>query len=166
MCGRSFYVNSRNKKIGMSRVRAKLWNVLTRVVSSYYRAFYKMDIGKNVVIARTAQLDTNINPKGIHIGDNTWILANAEILAHDYCQGNNGRGKRFDTFIGKNCVIGINSIVLPGVTIGNHCVIGAGSIVTKDIPDHSLAVGNPAKVIKNGIEVSDRGQIINKGIGA
>ena len=148
----------------MSRIRAELWNALTKAVSGYYRTFYKMDIGRNVVIARTAQLDTNINPKGIHIGDNTWVLANAEILAHDYCQGSNGRGKRFDTFIGKNCVIGINSIIFPGVKIGNHCVIGAGSIVTKDIPDHSLAVGNPAKVIRTGVEVSDRGQIINKGI--
>ena len=39
-------------------------------------------------------------------------------------------------------------IVLPGVTIGDGCVIGAGAVVTKDIPDNSLAVGNPAKVIK------------------
>ncbi len=39
-------------------------------------------------------------------------------------------------------------IVLPGVTIGNGCVIGAGSVVTKDIPDNSLAVGNPCRVIR------------------
>lgn len=150
----------------MSRIRAELWNVLTKAVSGYYRTFYKMDIGRNVVIARSVQLDTNINPKGIHIGDNTWVLANSEILAHDYCQGSNGRGKLYDTFIGKNCVIGINSIILPGVTIGDHCVIGAGAVVTRNIPDHSLAVGNPAKVIRTDIIVSDKGQIINKGIKA
>ena len=51
-------------------------------------------------------------------------------------------------FIGDDCWIGGNSIVCPGVKIGNGCVIGAGSIVTKDIPDNSLAVGNPAKVIR------------------
>ncbi|MBO4601742.1 MAG: sugar O-acetyltransferase, partial [Salinivirgaceae bacterium] len=39
--------------------------------------------------------------------------------------------------------------VCPGVTIGNRCIIGAGSVVTKDIPDDCLAVGNPAKVIRN-----------------
>lgn len=44
--------------------------------------------------------------------------------------------------------IGANSVVAAGVTIGKHCVIGAGSVVTKDIPDFSVAVGNPAKVIK------------------
>ena len=37
---------------------------------------------------------------------------------------------------------------MPGVTIGNNVVIGAGSVVTKNIPDDSVAVGNPAKVIK------------------
>jgi maltose O-acetyltransferase len=50
--------------------------------------------------------------------------------------------------IGNDCWIGGNSVICPGVTIGNCCVIGAGSVVTKNIPDNSLAVGNPAKVIR------------------
>ena len=50
--------------------------------------------------------------------------------------------------IGDDCWIGGNAIICPGVTIGNGCVIGAGAVVTKDIPDYSMAVGNPAKVIK------------------
>jgi maltose O-acetyltransferase len=50
--------------------------------------------------------------------------------------------------IGDDCWIGGNAVICPGVTIGKGCVIGAGSVVTKDIPDHSLAVGNPAKVIR------------------
>lgn len=44
--------------------------------------------------------------------------------------------------------IGANAVIAAGVTIGKHCVIGAGSVVTKDVPDYSVAVGNPAKVIK------------------
>ena len=44
--------------------------------------------------------------------------------------------------------IGVNVVVLAGVTIGKHCVIAAGSIVTKDIPSYSVAVGNPARVLK------------------
>jgi acetyltransferase-like isoleucine patch superfamily enzyme len=44
--------------------------------------------------------------------------------------------------------IGIGSIILPGVTIGQGSIIGAGSVVTKNIPDNCLAVGVPAKVIK------------------
>jgi len=50
--------------------------------------------------------------------------------------------------IGNNVLIGNGTIILKGVNIGNDVVIGAGSVVTKDIPSNSLAVGNPAKVVK------------------
>ena len=50
--------------------------------------------------------------------------------------------------IGHNVWIGGNVVILPGVTIGDGSVVGAGSIVTRDIPPHSLAVGNPCRVIR------------------
>lgn len=50
--------------------------------------------------------------------------------------------------IGKGCWLAEKVCVMPGVTIGDFCVIGAASVVTKDIPPYSIAVGNPAKVIK------------------
>lgn len=50
-------------------------------------------------------------------------------------------------------MIGIRSIILPGVRIGNHVAIGAGSVVVKDIPDHCIAAGNPAKIIKTDITI-------------
>ena len=50
--------------------------------------------------------------------------------------------------IGAGSWLGYGAQVMPGVNIGKHCVIGAGSIVTTDIPDYSVAVGIPAKVIK------------------
>jgi acetyltransferase-like isoleucine patch superfamily enzyme len=50
--------------------------------------------------------------------------------------------------IGNDCWIGGNVVVLPGVNIGKGCTIGSGSVVTKDIPDWSVAVGSPARVIK------------------
>jgi len=50
--------------------------------------------------------------------------------------------------IGKGCILGANVIVLPGVTIGEHCMIGGNAVVTKDIPPYSLAVGNPARVVR------------------
>lgn len=45
--------------------------------------------------------------------------------------------------------IGANSVITAGVTLGKHSIIGAGSVVTKDIPEYSVAVGNPAKVVKH-----------------
>ncbi len=50
--------------------------------------------------------------------------------------------------IANNCWIGAGAIICPGVTIGENSVIGAGSVVTKDIPAHSVAVGNPCRVLR------------------
>jgi acetyltransferase-like isoleucine patch superfamily enzyme len=50
--------------------------------------------------------------------------------------------------IGRNSWLGQNAVVLPGVTIGEHCVIGANSVVNRSIPDFSIAVGTPARVVK------------------
>lgn len=50
--------------------------------------------------------------------------------------------------IGDNCWLAGNVTVCGGVTIGAGCVIGAGSVVTRDIPPHSLAAGNPCRVIR------------------
>lgn len=54
--------------------------------------------------------------------------------------------------IGENVWIGMNSRICKGVTIGDNCVIGANSVVTKDIPANSVAVGNPARVVKSDID--------------
>ena len=50
--------------------------------------------------------------------------------------------------IGDNVTLGVNVTIIGGVTIGNNVTIGAGSVVVKDIPDNSIAVGNPARVIR------------------
>ncbi|KAK5631773.1 hypothetical protein RRF57_007487 [Xylaria bambusicola] len=57
--------------------------------------------------------------------------------------------------IGDDCWIGGNTTIMPGVTIGKGCTIGAGSIVTKDIPDFSVAIGTPARVVKKVTPVPD-----------
>lgn len=53
-----------------------------------------------------------------------------------------------DVTIGERAWLGWGSVVLPGVRIGTHAVLGANSVATADIPDHAVAVGNPAKVIR------------------
>lgn len=136
-------------------MRKRLWKMVTNIYPKYLRYCYKMNIGSNCVISWKSHLDKSINPKGIHIGDNTWILSGAMVLSHDYC-----RGLKIDTHIGNNCVIGIRAIILPGVIIGDHVLIGAGSVVTKDIPSNSIAVGVPARVVKKNIVISDKGQLI------
>ena len=58
--------------------------------------------------------------------------------------------------VGDSVYIGNNALLLPGVTIGNNVIIGAGAVVTRDIPDNSVAVGVPAKVIKTADEYFEK----------
>ena len=58
--------------------------------------------------------------------------------------------------VGDNVWIGGNTVILPGVTVGSNVVIGAGSVVSKDIPDNTIAAGNPCKVIR---EITDEDRI-------
>ena len=119
---------------------------------------YGMDIGENVTISRNAILDRSKNPKGIHIGDNSMLTGFVTMLAHDH-----SRNMMTDTYLGKNCFVGGNAFIMPGVKIGDHVVIGSCSVVTKDVPSHSMVVGNPARIIRTGVILNDKCQIIDFG---
>lgn len=117
-----------------------------------------MDIGKHTTVARNADMDA-VNPRGTHIGEYSRVSVWAMVLSHDYFRGKN----KVDTYIGHHTVIGGRAIILPGLHIGNHVFVAAGSVVTKDVPDHCMVAGNPAKIIKEGIQLNDRWQIIDFG---
>ena len=104
-----------------------------------------MDIGKNVQISWKAHLDKSINPRGIHIGDESQVLNGAMILSHDAC-----RRLKTDTYIGKNCVIGARSIILPGVTVGDSSIVAAGAVVSKNTPPKLCGCGESSKDSKTG----------------
>jgi acetyltransferase-like isoleucine patch superfamily enzyme len=114
-----------------------------------------MDIGNNVNISRRAILDKSVNPRGIHIGDDTLISGEVIILSHDFC-----RNLITDTYIGKKCFIGCGAIILPGVRIADEVVVAAGAVVTKDIPSNCIVAGNPARIIKENINTAIHGKII------
>ena len=91
----------------------------------------------------------------IEIGDNSLIGANVKIVDNDFhpidadarLNGDNSRVKKAPIVIGKNCFIGMNSIILKGTVLGDNCVVGAGSIVHGTFKNGSVIAGNPAKVI-------------------
>jgi acetyltransferase EpsM len=82
--------------------------------------------------------------RGVTIGHHTRIGDYATIQPGVNIAGN--------CHIGSQTYIGIGATVVDGIQVGAHSVIGAGSVVTKDVPDHVLVVGVPAKVVKEGIE--------------
>ena len=144
------------KFINLSFWRRRLFALTTKIYPAILRKVYGMDIGKNCVISRKARLDRAVNPKGVHIGDGTWILAGAGVLSHDAC-----RSLKTDTYVGNNCVIGIRSLILPGVKVGDSTVVAACSVVTTP-PPHCIVAGNLAKVIKTGVVVRN-GKIVEPG---
>lgn len=85
----------------------------------------------------------------VKIGNDVKIANNVVIIDHDHDYRNNNVGYvTAPVRIGNKVWIGANAVILKGVTIGDHSVIAAGSIVNHDIPDHCVAAGIPAKVIK------------------
>jgi len=91
------------------------------------------------------------------IGAFTYINAKNGVIIEDYVQIgshcsiysvstiDNKEGK---VILKKNCRIGSHSVIMPGVTVGENSIIGAFSFVNRDIPDNTVAVGVPVKVIK------------------
>ena len=91
-------------------------------------------------------------PYLVRLGNNCSIAAWVRFITHDGgIWALRGKHPKLDSFgvidIRDNTIIGMNSIILPGVTIGPNCVIGAGSVVTRDIPPDTVAAGVPAKVL-------------------
>jgi acetyltransferase-like isoleucine patch superfamily enzyme len=91
----------------------------------------------------------------ISLGNHVTVTSGVKFISHDgsTCLVKDAQGKRYQRFapiqVGSHVFIGVNSIIMPGVSIGSNVVIGAGSVVTKDIPDNSVAIGVPAKVVSN-----------------
>lgn len=86
----------------------------------------------------------------ITIGKGTYIAQNVGIVTTNHNPDNLDEhmpGK--DVILGKQCWIGMNSVILPGVVLGDHTIVGAGSIVTKSFEEgNCIIAGNPAKIIK------------------
>jgi len=118
-----------------------------------YTKVYKMKIAKSARISFGAKLDKTY-PKGIHIGEESYIASGAIIFTHNY-----NKYLKVDTFIGKRCFIGANAIIMPGIKIGDEVIVGAGSVVTKDVESNTIVAGNPAKVLKTGIQTMKYGRL-------
>ena len=112
-------------------------------------------VGKNTFFGDYVRMDTSYADM-IYIDDYAHITSGCRLLCHQrdltgYCVGDNAADLGYRTgeiHIGKGVMIGMESLIMPGVTIGDGAIVGAYSLVTKDIPAWTVAAGRPAKVLK------------------
>ncbi|WP_243099376.1 MULTISPECIES: sugar O-acetyltransferase [Clostridia] len=113
------------------------------------------DYGSHIKVGKNFFANYNcsiIDVAPVTIGDNCQLAPNVAIYTAGHPLHPVSRNSMYEygieVTIGDNVWIGGNTVILPGIHIGSNTVIGAGSVVTKDIPDWSLAAGNPCRVIR------------------
>lgn len=117
-------------------------------------------VGKDVFVGDNVRIDAG-HADLIYIDDHAHIAGGTRLLCHqrdlsNYCVGDDYAklGYKFKPIhLCKGSLVGMESFVMPGVTIGEGAIVGAGSLVTKDIPAWTIATGRPAKVVK---EIKER----------
>ncbi len=117
--------------------------------------YFWCDYGYNIELGENFYSNHNLvilDPGPVVFGDNVFIGPNCSFYTAfhplDYKTRNKGLETQKPIKIGNNVWFGGNVTVLGGVTIGDNSVIGAGSVVVRDIPENSVAVGNPCSVIR------------------
>lgn len=119
-------------------------------------------VGKNVFVGDYVRVDKN-HADLIYIDDYAHLTSGCRLLCHQrdlshYHVGDNAAdcGYRLgEIHIGKGVMIGMETMIMPGVTIGDGAIVGAMSLVTKDIPPYTIATGHPARVVKAIAEPPD-----------
>lgn len=128
-------------------------NYRIEAVKKYLEQKYK----PKIIIGNHALINQNFHltcADSIIIGDGTSITANCAIIDIIHPYENIGCNPRYQPInvkpvkIGANCLIAMNSVIMPGVTIGDHVIIGANStVMSGDYPSFSVVAGSPAKII-------------------
>ena len=119
-----------------------------------------VNVANNVVIGNNVKIQNNVSVyEGVELEDYVFcgpsmVFTNIKLPRSEFPQ----RGSEFysKTVLKKSASIGANATIICGVTIGRYAMIGSGAVVTKDVPGHSVVLGNPGKVVGWVNEIGNR----------
>lgn len=107
-------------------------------------------IEHHVVMENNVRIHTQVFvPEYTTLKEGSWLGPNVVLTNAMYPKSPGVKDELEGPMIEKDAIIGANSTILPGVRIGENSIVGAGSVVTKDVDDHAVVCGNPAKFLKN-----------------
>jgi acetyltransferase-like isoleucine patch superfamily enzyme len=167
---KKFFGNIRKKRLEMMMDWPILQPIAPRKVRAFLLRRIGCHVGKNVFIGEYVRVDI-WHADMITLEDDVSIASGSRLLCHqrdfsNYCVGDNYLDLGYTIkpiILKKGCLIGMESFVMPGVTVGEGAIVGAGSLVTKDVPAWTVAAGRPARVIR---EIPQRepvgGQILSR----
>ena len=122
----------------------------------YVEPPFYCDYGYNITMGDEVFMNFNcciLDVMPVRFGNQVMVAPNVQIYTATHPMNakerHSGREYAKPITIGNQVWIGGGAIICPGVTIGNGVVVGAGAVVTKDIPDHTVVAGNPARVIRH-----------------
>ena len=152
---KQFCTNIRRKRLANMMDWAILEPFNPRKLRPYIMRKMGCKVGKGCFIGDNVRIDLG-HADMITLEDGVSVAGGSRLLCHqrdfsNYCIGDDYNKLGYvvkPIVLKKGCLIGMESFVLPGVTIGEGAIIGAGSLVTKDIPAWTVATGRPAKVVK------------------
>ncbi len=136
-------------------IRKAVSELLGKSEKAFINPPFYCDYGTNIEVGKNFFVNYNctiLDVAKVKIGDNCQMAPNVAIYTAGHpihpTSRNSGYEYGKEVTIGDNVWIGGNTVICPGVHVGDNVVIGAGSVVTRDIPDWSIAAGNPCRVIR------------------